>query len=213
MGRKKTKTRPELIKGGYSAIPWAVLDSEAFKGATDRARALLFPLMRQHNGENNGHLHLAKKWLYEHGFTNDESNRKAKKELIERGLIIHTKQGGLNMGADKYALTWYAITNYIGLDIKPSEYRQGTYTLCTLPPTLRRKPPAKKNPQPVHRASTSSTNEPAKQLTGSTTELVKGVSSTFTGSLYEHNVITPLPAVKLIQSNSKKDLTNRVVIH
>lgn len=145
MARSRKDTRPERVSGGYSTIPWSVLDSIAFKGSSDKAKSLLFALMRQHNGANNGHLHVAKKWLYERGWTCDESNRKAKKELIERGLIIQTKQGGLNMGADFFALTWLAITNFVGLDIEAKQYRQGAYSLCKLPPTSRRKPPAKKN--------------------------------------------------------------------
>jgi hypothetical protein len=108
------KARPEHVSGAYSLIPWSVMDSDSFKGASDKAKSLLFALMRQHNGSNNGHLHLAKSWVHKQGWTCDELNRKAKKELIERGLIVHTKQGGLNLGADLYALTWLDISNYIG---------------------------------------------------------------------------------------------------
>ena len=105
MARKNKQARAENISGGYAAIPWTVLDSASFMGASDKAKALLFALMRQHSGNNNGHLHLAKKWLYAHGWTCDENNRKACYELIERGLIIHTKYGGFNMGANYYAVT------------------------------------------------------------------------------------------------------------
>ena len=64
MAKMKKASRPELISGGYSAIPWTVLDSISFMGASDKAKALLLALMRQHGGNNNGHLHLARKWLY-----------------------------------------------------------------------------------------------------------------------------------------------------
>lgn len=196
MARKKEK-RAESISGGYAAIPWAVLDSESFKGATDKAKALLFALMRQHNGQNNGHLHLARKWLSSHGWKCDESNRKATKELIERGLIIQTKWGGLNVGANLYALTWYDISSYIGLDITPKGYRKGAYTLCNLPPTARQKPPTKKQSERLgYRACTGSATELASQVTGSATELVKPIFEHFTGSATEHNVITPLPVIK-----------------
>lgn len=115
MARLKKEQKPEQIAGSYSAIPHVVLDSNAFMGATDKAKSLLFAIIRQLNGKNNGHLHLAKKWLYNQGWTCDEGNRKAKKELIERGLIVQTKQGGLNMGADLFAVTWLPISNHIGL--------------------------------------------------------------------------------------------------
>lgn len=201
MPRKK-KVRPESITGGYSAIPWMVIDSDSFKGATDKAKSLLFALMRQHNGQNNGHLHLAKAWLYAHGWTCDEGNRKAKSELVERELIIKTKQGGLNMGPDLYALTWLTISNYVHLDISPSDYRKGSYTLCGLPPTKRRKPPVKKNHLPSGRASTSSTTVTGGQAAGTTTVLEMPPLETLTGTTNEHNVITPLPTNTLHESSS-----------
>ena len=196
--RKKAK-RLESVTGGYTAIPWIVLDSVAFMGASDKAKSLLYALMRQHNGSNNGRLHLAKAWLYKHGWTCDESNRKARNELIERGLIIQTKQGGLNLGANLFALTWFDISNYVELDISARTYRKGAYTLCNLKPTERRKPPAKKIHQPDYRASSGTTTEQVKQFTSTTTELVKSDLSTFTGTTTEHNVFIPLPVCNSIK--------------
>jgi hypothetical protein len=200
MARLKKLQRPESISGGYSSIPWSVMDSVSFMGASDKAKALLFALMRQHNGQNNGHLHLAKKWLYKQGWTCDENNRKACHELIERGLIIQTQLGGLNMGANLYALTWYDISNYVGLDITAKGYQRGAYTLCKLPPTPRRKPPAKKQiERHNYRDSTGSTTELVMQSAGSTTERIKPIFGTFTGSVVENNVVIPLPHVKSVK--------------
>jgi hypothetical protein len=175
------------------------MDSVSFKGATDKAKSLLFALMRQHNGNNNGHLHLAKTWLYKQGWTCDESNRKACHELIERGLVTQTKWGGLNMGANLFALTWYPITSYVGLDINAAGYVRGAYSLCNLPPTARRKPPIKKSMRHDDRDSSITTTETARPLTGTTTVLVKPHLSTLTGTTTEHNVITPLPRVKTVK--------------
>ncbi len=197
MARKNKQARAESITGGYAAIPWTVLDSASFMGASDKAKALLFALIRQHSGNNNGHLHLAKKWLYSYGWTCDENNRKACNELIARGLIVHTKYGGLNMGANYYAVTWHNISNFVGLDISANSFVRGAYSLCTSPPTARRKPPlkkdaAKQNTRLDYRASASPTTELVKQLTSSTTELVKPLLRTLTGSTTENNVITSL---------------------
>ena len=204
MARNSNKKRPESISGNYSAIPWAVLDSVSFMGASDKAKALLFALMRQLNGINNGHLHLAKKWLHAHGWTCDENNRKACHELIERSLIVQTKYGGLNMGANQYALTWLPVTNFVGFDIGANGFVRGAYSLCNLPPTARRKPPiknddAKQNARHDYRASASPTTEPVKHLTGTTTELVKPLLSTLTGTTTENNVVTPLHIPKHIK--------------
>ena len=209
MARSSKKKRPESITGNYSAIPWAVLDSVSFMGASDKAKALLFALMRQLNGINNGHLHLAKKWLYVQGWTCDENNRKACHELIERNLIVQTKYGGLNMGANQYALTWLPITNYVGLDISASGFVRGAYSLCNLKPTARRKPPlkndaTKQNMRHDYRASTSTTTEPVRQLTGTTTELVKPLLSTLTGTTTENNVVTPLHIPKPMPKHIKR---------
>jgi hypothetical protein len=48
-------------------------------------------LFVQASGNNNGRLHLSKKWLYNQGWTYHENNSKARNELIERGLIVQTK--------------------------------------------------------------------------------------------------------------------------
>ncbi len=199
MPRRK-KVRLESISGGYGAIPWAVMDSVSFMGASDKAKALLFALMRQHNAKNNGHLQLAKTWLYNQGWTCDESNRKACHELIDRGLITQTRWGGLNMGPNWYALTWYPITNYVGLDITAVVYVKGAYSLCNLPPTARRKPPIKKQiVRHDERDSTCTTVGAARLTSSTTTELVKPVLVTLPCTTTENNVITPLPTVNSVK--------------
>lgn len=199
MARKSKLARLEAISGGYAAIPWAVLDSVSFKGASDKAKALLFALMRQHNGNNNGRLHLAKKWLYNQGWTCHENNIKARNELITRGLIVQTKWGGLNMGADWFALTWYDITNYVGLDISAKGYARGAYLLCNLAPTARRKPPTKKLRLTDDRTSAVPTTVPVTQYTGTTTVSKTARSAPSTGTTTENNVFIPLPTVNSIK--------------
>ena len=138
------KKLPESIEGGYSGIPHNVMDSLAFTGATIAAKALLFALIRQHNGKNNGHFQLAPSWLKRQGFTSS-SNYKARDELIERGLVIQTKWGGLHLGTNLYALTWLPLTNYVGLQIEEGAFRRGDWARCELPPTSRRPKPKNKN--------------------------------------------------------------------
>lgn len=145
---KRKKKLPETFTGSYSAIPHRVLDSGAFKGARGDAKALLFALIRQHNGENNGHLHLTDGWLKRQGWPSKGQNAKACQELIERGLIVQTRRGGLNAGCNWYAVTWLPISNFVGLDIAASNYHQGAWAECRLPPTARRKPPAQKTKKP-----------------------------------------------------------------
>lgn len=200
MARKNKQARLETISGGYAAIPWTVIDSISFKGASDKAKALLFALMRQHSGNNNGRLQLAKKWLYNQGWTCHENNAKARNELIERGLIVQTKWGGLNMGADLFALTWHDITNYVSLDITAKAYAKGFYTLCNLAPTPRRKPPVpKKSKRTDDCNSAVTTTVPVKQFTGTTTVPKTTLLAPFTGTTTENNVFIPLPTINSIK--------------
>lgn len=199
MSRRSKQARPEFISGGYAAIPWTVLDSISFKGASDKARALLFALMRQHNGNNNGRLHLSKKWLYEHGWTCHENNAKSRNELITRGLIVQTKWGGLNMGTDWFALTWYDINNYVGLDITAKGYSRGAYQLCNLAPTPRRKPPNKKLVLTNDCNRLVPTTVPVTQSHGTTTVPITAHSIPCTGTTTENNVFIPLPTVNSVR--------------
>ncbi len=194
MARRSKHVRLESISGGYGAIPWVVMDSVSFKGATDKAKALLFALMRQHAGNNNGHLHLARNWLYQKGWTCQENNRKSRNELIERGLIVQTIWGGLNMGADRFALTWYDITNYVGLDITAKGYSRGAFILCNLEPTKRRNPPVRKQIALTNdRASTEPTIVTVSAFTGPTIAPKKVLLDQFGGTTTGHNVFIPLP--------------------
>lgn len=127
MAKKKKPT--ESVNGPYTAVPHAVLDSVAFKGASYTAKSLLFEVIRQHSGGNNGHLHLYTEWLYKRCWKSAGTIQKAKEELIERGLLVKTRLGGLNAGADRFALTWLDISNFAGLDIRPCNYHKGAWAL------------------------------------------------------------------------------------
>ena len=128
--RSKLKRRPEeAITGTYGAIPHTVLDSPAFMGAGHTAKALLFELMRQHTGINNGHYQLSFSWLKKRGWNSRDVIQRARSELIDRGLIIQTRYGGLNSGPSLYAVTWLQISNFVGLDIQQSNYHPGAWSM------------------------------------------------------------------------------------
>lgn len=124
---KQQKRPAEAVNGLYGAIPVTLLDSAAFMGASYPAKALLFDVIRQHNGANNGRLQLSFSWLAKRGWKSRDVIQRAKAELIERGLLIQTKQGGLNIGATWYAVTWLHISNFVGLDIHPKHYHPGAW--------------------------------------------------------------------------------------
>jgi len=136
MAEKKQKRLVESITGLYGGMPHAVLDSTAFKGLSYPAKALLFELIRQHNAVkgNNGHLHLSFTWLQKRGWKSRDVIQRARDELLKRGLLIQTRQGGLNIGASRYAVTWLKITNFVGLEIQGKDYHPGAWGFMdTLP--------------------------------------------------------------------------------
>ena len=128
MGRGQ-KRPIEAISGLYSAIPICVLDSAAFTLLSYPAKALLLEVMRQHNGSNNGHLHLTLSWLKTRGWNSNSVINRAREELLKHKLLIRTRLGGLNMGASQYALTWLSISNFMGLDIKSKDYHKGLWAM------------------------------------------------------------------------------------
>lgn len=134
MTKGKQKRPVEAVNGFYAAMPIAVLDSAAFMGASYPAKALLLDVARQHNGTNNGHLHLCFSWLSKRGWKSRDVIQRAKDDLIARGLLVKTKQGGLNMGASWYAITWLKISNFVGLDIQHRDYHPGAWSFMDCQP-------------------------------------------------------------------------------
>jgi hypothetical protein len=102
----------------------------ALMGASPTAKALLLhAIVRQHNGRNNGHLHLTMPYLKTKGWKSGDVVSRARNELIARGLIVETRRGGLNAGPNQYAVTWLPISDFAGLDIRPKDYHKGAYLL------------------------------------------------------------------------------------
>lgn len=153
MGRKKP---PELVTGRYGAMPHAVLDSAAFMGASHPAKALLFELLRQHTGANNGHLQLATSWLKARGWTSADVIQRAKVELVARNLLIRTRLGGLNAGPDLWALPWLPISDYTGLDMRQGEYQPGAWHRFVAPEKQKTHTASRNSAVPSHGTGTAS---------------------------------------------------------
>lgn len=126
---KKTTKRPQRVTGGYTAFPWVVLDSVAYRGCSHIAKALLLEIARQLDGYNNGHLHASYKWLKSRGWSSNSVVQRARKNLEDRELIVCTRKGGFGIGPSRYAVTWHKIDNFQGLDISPGGYYPGAWSL------------------------------------------------------------------------------------
>ncbi len=128
------KQAPEQVSGRFAGLPHAVMDSMAFAGATYPARSLLFELIRQHTGRNNGHFQLAWGWLRRRGWKSADVVQRAKAELITRQLAIKTRLGGLNAGPDLWAVTWLPISDYVELtEVSAKTYHPGAWHFLNPP--------------------------------------------------------------------------------
>lgn len=124
MGRvtSKKKYPPDyraIIYPGFLHIPDVLADEEDFISLTGSALRLLIDIARQYNGMNNGDLCASMSLMRKRGWSSNNLLDRAKKELIAKKFIELTKQGGLGMGPDLYAITWQPINECGGkLDVK-----------------------------------------------------------------------------------------------
>jgi len=123
--------------GLFMTIPLSVLESKAYVDATAHAKMLLWDLFIQYRGENNGDLCAAWKVMRRRGWKSEATLNRAKKELIELGLIVETRKGARPNKASLYAVTWCDLDPCSGkLDISSRAFPRGAYKLRNVLPPL-----------------------------------------------------------------------------
>lgn len=123
MGRDKAQRAAKgggRDSGGFVALPWSVLDCSAYRALSHPARSLLIEFARQYVRDNNGRLLASTKFLKNRGWNSADVIHRAKRELLEAGLIYETVKGHRPNKASWYAITWQ------GLD-KDSRYDTGAW--------------------------------------------------------------------------------------
>ena len=120
MSKKNWKQSAEKREGrSFSAWPHACATHENFYRLSNSAKALLFELLGQYRGNNNGDLCSAWGLLKDRGWRSRATIERARDELLKTGWIVLTRQGGRNK-ANLYALTFYAIDECKGkIDSRP----------------------------------------------------------------------------------------------
>lgn len=118
--------------GGFVALPFALVRSSEFAALTSHGVKLLIDLLAQYNLRNNGDLSMSfEKTMRPRGWKSKDTLNKARQELVEAGLILLTRQGGLHR-CSLYAVTFYAIDGCDGkLDVSatrapPGGWRKNT---------------------------------------------------------------------------------------
>ena len=100
-----------ITYAGFLHLPNVVTAEENFISLSGSALKLLVDVARQYNGSNNGNLCMAMKLMKERGWNSNNLLNKAKQELISKNWITKTKQGGMGIGADLFAITWQPIND------------------------------------------------------------------------------------------------------
>lgn len=137
--------------GGFVALPWAVLDSQAYLGLSSHAKALLLDVARQYARDNNGRLLCSRAHMATRGWNSSDMLTKAKRELIAAGFLYETVIGARPAKAGWYALTWFALDLHPGFDPgAAAAFKRGGYREAG--PLLDRQTVQVKNarPRPSH---------------------------------------------------------------
>jgi len=134
MAPKREKAQGRREHGPFLALPSNVLESENFRTLSARATKVLLCLLAQlrfgRKGiANNGDLCLAHSIAKQWGLISKGTLHLGIKELIERGWIIKTRQGGpAGLGPCLYAITIWAIDDCgPKLDVAPTSAPLGTW--------------------------------------------------------------------------------------
>lgn len=107
------------IKGRRSNAPFVMFRCDVWR-ESDVCKSLSFPAIRllvnltmQFNGSNNGNLSMGWKYMKRNGWRSPDTLNRAKRELVDKGLIELTRQGGLGR-CSLFAVTWWAIDDCNG---------------------------------------------------------------------------------------------------
>lgn len=133
MGTKtQARNKGRAATGRFAGIPIVCMDHPNYTALGNSAIRLLLEFARQYNGRNNGDLCCAWALMRERGWRSKATVDRACRELVSRGWIERTRQGGRNQ-PNLYALTFYAIDECKGkLDVKPTATPSGLWRTAGL---------------------------------------------------------------------------------
>lgn len=106
-------------------MPHALLDTPFYISLSTKAKTLLIDMARQYNGFNNGDLQCTFSCMKKKGWKSDDTLTKAHRQLLEKGFLVLTRQGGRNL-CSLFAITWKPINECGGKHhAKPSNVSLG----------------------------------------------------------------------------------------
>jgi hypothetical protein len=130
MSKRHRYRKQSREPGGFIALPWSVLDSVAYQRLSHPAKALLLEVARQFHSDDNGRMLLSSRYLAPRGWRSPEVITRAKRELLDAGLIFETVRGARPNKASWYAVTWQSLDPQPGYDAGSQRaFVRGAYRL------------------------------------------------------------------------------------
>ena len=122
---KRTTAKGRAKNRRFAGIPHDVMESDSYCGCSGNAIKLLLELAKQYNGYNNGDLSAAFSVLKPRGWRSKKTLSLRLAELVERGLVVKTREGFFRNPEARcalFALTWLPIDECEGknLELPPS---------------------------------------------------------------------------------------------
>ena len=121
---ERNKGRKEF--GRFIALPCTVIDSPAFLTLPALARALYVDMRRQFKGQNNGLIDATQTTLERLGWPRS-TVRKYLPLLIERELIVQTRQGGIASMSKICCLYGFTDLDIVSVPTKQVRAQQATH--------------------------------------------------------------------------------------
>jgi hypothetical protein len=124
--RRARYAKEKREPGGFVALPNIVIRSVQFTRLSGHAVKLLVDLLSQYNGNNNGDLAAAWKIMHARGWKSRDTLGKGLDELLFRGFISVTRQGGRH-APTLYGVTMYALDEQPKLEVRRAEFPRGAW--------------------------------------------------------------------------------------
>ena len=121
---RRSKGRSE--SGSFVALQHNILEHEQYAMLPMRAVKLLIDIYAQYRGSNNGDLCATWSMMKKRGWKSQDTLSKALSDLINRGWLVLTRQGGRHQ-ASLYAVTFKGIDECGGKLDRPANPRPLNY--------------------------------------------------------------------------------------
>lgn len=112
MAKRRAISINDFGPRGYFALPKVVMEHEDFRSLAPTSAKVLTALMSQYNGRNNGDLSATHTTMKSWGGMAHSTLAKALRELLDRRLIVRTRDRRIGQEGARcalYAITWQPI--------------------------------------------------------------------------------------------------------